>query len=61
MVSEYTAAVLTGFCYAIFYVMYGLGTARAAAKMKKRDIRVFDIAFWPIVLGVIAVAGDVVE
>jgi hypothetical protein len=61
MVSDYTAAVLTGVLYAIFYVMFGLGTARATAKLKGRDLRAFDLAFWPIVLGVIAASGDIAD
>jgi hypothetical protein len=54
MVSDYF-----GVLYAIFYVMFGLGTARATAKIKGRDLRVFDLAFWPVVLGVIAAVGDI--
>ncbi len=59
MQSDYTFAVMTGFIYAIFYFMAGLGVARTVAKLKGRDLRIFDFAFWPLVLGILAAFGDI--
>ena len=51
-----SAVILT-----VAYMLLGIGVARATAKMKSRDARLFDLFFWPVMLGVIAACGDVAE
>ena len=55
------ALIATGFLYGITYMVAGLGVARAASAMKHRPMRPFDLFWWPIVLGIIAGTGTVVE
>lgn len=43
----------------LLYAALGIGTTRAIAKMKGRDIKLFEVFFWPIVLCVVAAVGDV--
>jgi hypothetical protein len=47
-----TAAIIT-----TAYFIAGIGTARMAAKCSEREFRFFDVAAWPIVLGVFALWG----
>ena len=42
-----------------FYIFIGFGTARAISVMRKEQIRLFCIFFWPIALCVIAWAGEI--
>lgn len=42
----------------LMYCVIGIGVARMLAKIKNREIRIFDVFVWPIVCGVFATAGD---
>ncbi len=42
-----------------FYIFVGVGTAKAVSAMRKEQIRSFCIFFWPIVLCVIALDGEI--
>lgn len=59
MINETFALVGTGFILALGYMVMGIGTTRAVAKMKGREIGLFEIFFWPVVLVVVAAIGDI--
>jgi hypothetical protein len=40
------------------YMLMGIGAARMLAKIKDRELRIFDVFFWFVVLGVFASIGD---
>jgi hypothetical protein len=43
----------------VAYMMAGLGVARAVSIIKARPLRMFELFFWPIVLGCLAAVGDI--
>jgi hypothetical protein len=51
--------VVSGVLCTIFYMVLGIGVARAVAVMNKEQIRLPYVFMWPIALGVIAACGEV--
>lgn len=52
------ALIGIGVVLTILYMVMGIGTARMLAKIKGRDIRLFDVFGWIIVMVVFASVGD---
>jgi hypothetical protein len=57
--SEDAALIGIGIVTTVAYMVMGFGVARAVARMKGQDVRLFVLCFWPIALGVIAATGDI--
>lgn len=43
----------------LIYLIIGIGTTRVIAKLKAREISIFEIFFWPLALSIFAFFGDV--
>lgn len=53
-------AYATGAILAISYMVMGIGVYRLVSNAYQRaDIRMVEVFFWPIVLGVLAVSGNI--
>ena len=60
MIDPDFAAYGTGALLAISYMVMGIGLTRIVSKAKQRgEIRLFEVFLWPVVLGVIAVSGNI--
>lgn len=47
-----------GVMVAMIYLAIGFGVARMLAKIKERELRIFDLYLWFLVCIVFAIAGD---
>lgn len=53
------ALILIGALIAVFYCVMGLGVTKMVSLIKSRPVTLFEVMFWPIILGCYSVTEDV--